>query len=174
MRLGLIAISATVVAIVASALLSAQFDPDRVIPGGGILVQGWTGKIDASSVRQGRMINDARFAQEGNALHVTTGPAATYWNLANTASGDYTVRATFLALRLLARLRFPLWRNTCLYRSIAQCLVLRSYGVPCRLRIGVTAPASTGEAARIDAHAWVERLDAGEPLPAPRGLALLR
>ena len=84
------------------------------------------------------------------------------------------VRATFLALRLLARLRFPLWRNTCLYRSIAQCLVLRSYGVPCRLRIGVTAPASTREPAPIDAHAWVERLDAGEPLPAPRGLALLR
>jgi hypothetical protein len=102
MRLGLIAISATVVAIVASALLSAQFDPDRVIPGGGILVQGWTGKIDASSVRQGRMINDAKFAQEGNALHVTTGPAATYWNPVNTASGDYTVKATFLEPKFMA------------------------------------------------------------------------
>jgi hypothetical protein len=96
MRLGLAATSATAVAIITSALLSAQFDPDRIIPGGGILVQGWTGKIDASSVRQGRMINDAKFAQEGNALHVTTGPAATYWNPANTASGDYTVKATFL------------------------------------------------------------------------------
>jgi len=102
MRLGLTAISATVVAIVASALLSAQFDPDRVIPGGGILVQGWTGKIDASSVRQGRMISDAKFAQEGNALHVTTGPAATYWNPANTASGDYTVKATFLEPKFMA------------------------------------------------------------------------
>ena len=102
MRLGLIAISATVVAIVASALLRAQFDPDRVIPGGGILVQGWTGKIDASSVRQGRMINDAKFAQEGNALHVTTGPAVTYWNPANTASGDYTVKATFLEPKFMA------------------------------------------------------------------------
>jgi len=102
MRLGLTAISAAVVAIVASALLSAQFDPDRVIPGGGILVQGWTGKIDASSVRQGRMINDAKFAQEGNALHVTTGPAATYWNPANTASGDYTVKATFLEPKFMA------------------------------------------------------------------------
>jgi len=87
---------------------------------------------------------------------------------------EVALRAAFLALRLLARVRLPLWRNTCLYRSIAQCLVLRGHGVPCRLRIGVTAPASTGEAARIDAHAWVERLDAGEPLPAPRGLALLR
>src|SRR5437763_17032412 len=102
MRLGLTAISAAVVTIVASALLSAQFDPDRVIPGGGIFVQGWTGKIDASSVRQGRMINDAKFAQEGNALHVTTGPAATYWNPANTASGDYTVKATFLEPKFMA------------------------------------------------------------------------
>jgi len=102
MRLGLAATFATAAAIVASALLSAQMDPDRVIPGGGILVQGWTGKIDASSVRQGRMINDARFAQEGNALHVTTGPAATYWNLANAASGDYTVRATFLEPKFMA------------------------------------------------------------------------
>ena len=102
MRLGLAATFATAAAIVASALLSAQMDPDRVIPGGGILVQGWTGKIDASSVRQGRMINDARFAQEGNALHVTTGPAATYWNPANTASGDYTVKATFLEPKFMA------------------------------------------------------------------------
>jgi len=85
---------------------------------------------------------------------------------------ELAVRAAFLALRLLARARLPLWRNTCLYRSVAQCLVLRGYGVRCRLRIGVTAP--NGEAAPIDAHAWVERLDAGEPLPAPRGLALLR
>ena len=93
---------------------------------------------------------------------------------ANRRGGDpeLAVRAAFLALRLLARLRFPLWRNTCLYRSIAQCLVLRGYGVPCRLRIGVTTP--NDKAASIDAHAWVERLDTGETLPAPRGLALLR
>ena len=59
-------------------------------------MQGWTGKIDAGSTRQGRVLNDAKFVQEGNALHVTTGPATTFWNPANTASGDYTVKATFL------------------------------------------------------------------------------
>ena len=102
MRLGLAATSATAVAIITSAFLSAQFDPDKVIPGGGIFVQGWTGKIDASSVRQGRMLNDAKFAQDGNALHVTTGPAVTYWNPANTANGDYTVKATFLEPKFMA------------------------------------------------------------------------
>jgi hypothetical protein len=84
------------VALVGAVLLGAQFDRDRVIPGGGILVPGWTGKIDAGSARQGRVLNDAKFAQEGNTLHVTTGPATTFWNPANTASGDYTVKATFL------------------------------------------------------------------------------
>ena len=44
---------ATAVVLAAGALLKAQFDPDRVIPGGGISVQGWTGKIDSSSARQG-------------------------------------------------------------------------------------------------------------------------
>jgi hypothetical protein len=84
------------VAFVGAVLLGAQFDRDRVIPGGGIFVQGWTGKIDAGSTRQGRVLNDAKFIQEGNALHITTGPATTFWNPANTASGDYTVKATFL------------------------------------------------------------------------------
>jgi hypothetical protein len=73
----------------------AQGDPDRVIPGGGISVQGWTGKIDASSVSQGRTLNDAKFEQEAGNLHVTTGPAASFWNPANKASGDYTVKGTF-------------------------------------------------------------------------------
>ena len=100
MRVGLAAVFA--VALLSGVLLNAQFDPDRVIAGGGIFVQGWTGKIDASSARQGRMINDAKFAQEGNALHVTTGPATTYWNPANMASGDYTVKATFLEPKFMA------------------------------------------------------------------------
>ncbi|MBI4886470.1 MAG: hypothetical protein HY824_05225 [Acidobacteria bacterium] len=86
---------------VAAAFLSAQSDPDRVIPGGGIHVPGWMGTIDRSSVQQGRMLNDARFAQEGAALHVTTGPAATYWNPANTAAGEYTVSATFREPRFM-------------------------------------------------------------------------
>jgi hypothetical protein len=88
--------------LVSGGLLGAQgFDPDKVIPGGGIFVPGWTGKIDASSVRQGRVLNDAKLAPEGGALHVTTGPATTYWNPANTAKGDYTVKATFLEPRFM-------------------------------------------------------------------------
>ncbi|MEP7355240.1 MAG: hypothetical protein ABI824_18570 [Acidobacteriota bacterium] len=77
------------------ALLHAQGETSRSVAGGGISAPGWTGKIDASEQRQGKTINDAKFAKQGNELHVTTGPAGTYWNPANQASGDYTVKATF-------------------------------------------------------------------------------
>jgi hypothetical protein len=41
------------------------------------------------------VLDNARLAQVGDVLHVTTGPAVTYWNPANTATGSYTVKATF-------------------------------------------------------------------------------
>ena len=96
----IIAIAAIVVA---GAMLSAQFqfDADRVVPGGGVFVSGWTGKIDPASARQGRRLNDSKLTQEGNVLHVIAGPATTYWNPANTASGDYTVKGTFTEPRFM-------------------------------------------------------------------------
>jgi hypothetical protein len=76
-------------------LAAAQAEASRSVAGGGITVPGWQGKIDAREAGQGQSLNDAKLAREGDALHVTTGPAVTYWNPANTASGDYTVKATF-------------------------------------------------------------------------------
>jgi hypothetical protein len=70
-------------------------DPSRAVAGGGIHVQGWMGKIDASEASRGQALENAKLVQEGEALHVTTGPAVTYWNPANTATGNYTVKATF-------------------------------------------------------------------------------
>jgi hypothetical protein len=67
----------------------------RAVAGGGISAQGWTGQIDASEAAKGQAITNAKLAQEGGAIHVTTGPAVAYWNPANTATGDYTVKATF-------------------------------------------------------------------------------
>ena len=70
-------------------------DAARAVAGGGISVPGWTGKIDAQELAAGQTLNNARFAAMGTGFHVTTGPAVTYWNPANTVSGSYTVRATF-------------------------------------------------------------------------------
>ena len=62
---------------------------------GGITVQGWTGRIDAREEQAGRSLADAKLSGTAAKLEVTTGPAVTYWNPANKASGDYTVKATF-------------------------------------------------------------------------------
>ena len=89
-------------AFVAAALLSsstrgapAQAEADRSVAGGGIHVPGWMGTIDARAAGGGQSIADAKLTKEGDALHVVTGPAITYWNPANRATGDYTVKATF-------------------------------------------------------------------------------
>jgi hypothetical protein len=71
-------------------------DGARVVANGGITVPGWAGKIDAAEEKAGQVLNNARLAPEGaSVLHVTTGPATTYWNPANKATGNYTVKATF-------------------------------------------------------------------------------
>lgn len=67
----------------------------RSIAGGGISVPGWEGKIDAGAEKQGQTIKDAKLAPEDKGMQVTTGPAVTYWNPKNVATGDYTVSATF-------------------------------------------------------------------------------
>jgi hypothetical protein len=72
-----------------------QTEVSRTVQGGGITVPGWTGKIDANEERAGQALQNAKFSQEGDTLHITTGPAVTYWNPANKASGNYTVKATF-------------------------------------------------------------------------------
>jgi hypothetical protein len=70
-------------------------DESRVVAGGGIHAPGWQGKIDAREVEAGQVLENARFMAHGNMLHVTTGPAVTYWHPDNRGTGDYTVRATF-------------------------------------------------------------------------------
>jgi len=67
----------------------------RSVAGGGITAPGWTGKIDAAEEKNGQTLNNSKLAAEGGGLHVTTGPATTYWNPANKAAGSYTVSATF-------------------------------------------------------------------------------
>jgi hypothetical protein len=85
-------VAAVFLAIPVLASAQGQADASRSVSGGGISVPGWQGKVDPGAQET---VNDAKLTQEGGSLHVTTGPAITYWNPANTASGDYTVSATF-------------------------------------------------------------------------------
>ena len=73
----------------------AQNESARQVAGGGISVKDWSGQIDPGEARRGQLLASAKLAQDGNALHVTTGPAVAYWNPRNTANHDYTVKATF-------------------------------------------------------------------------------
>ena len=72
-----------------------QSDASKGVAGGGISIPGWTGKIDAKEAAAGLTLESAKLEKDGNNMHVVTGPAVTYWNPKNKATGDYTVKATF-------------------------------------------------------------------------------
>jgi hypothetical protein len=96
MRLNCSPVASAIFVLIAPMLhAQGQTEASRVVQGGGITVPGWTGKIDANEERAGQALQNAKFAQEGNLLHVTTGPAVTYWNPANKVTGNFTVKATF-------------------------------------------------------------------------------
>jgi len=76
-------------------------DVNRPVAGGGISVPGWMGRIDPKEMSGGAKLGDAKLARDGDALHVTTGPAVAYWNPENTARGNYTVKATFKEARYM-------------------------------------------------------------------------
>jgi hypothetical protein len=86
---------AALVALPGALLAQPATEGSRTVAGGGISVAGWAGSIDAREATAGRTLNDAKLAAQGKVLMVTTGPAVTYWNPANKASGNYTVHATF-------------------------------------------------------------------------------
>lgn len=83
--------------LVTAASLSAQgSDPDKIVANGGVKVPGWTGRLDPRAASQGRKITEAKFYTMGKGIHATAGPAAIYWNPANTVPANYTVHATFI------------------------------------------------------------------------------
>ena len=61
---------------------------------------GWKVRVDRSQ-NAGDPDNtpNLKFVTMGKGFHVTGGPAGTFWNPANTATGDYTVRATFTLVK---------------------------------------------------------------------------
>ena len=92
---------AVALAALAVAAPGAQ-DADRSVKGGGIMAKGWKGKVDAGAAKKGQTINDSRFEEKGGAFHISAGSASTYWNPANTASGSYSVGATFTEPKIAA------------------------------------------------------------------------
>src|SRR5262245_5770909 len=78
--LGVIAIAATLMTIVLSAQTPA----------------GWKQRLDRStSASDPDAAGTVKFVTMGSGFHATNPAAAVYWNPANTASGNYTAKATF-------------------------------------------------------------------------------
>jgi hypothetical protein len=96
-----IAIAVAALTLVLGASDARAQDANRPVVGGGIAVPGWMGRIDPKEKSGGEKLENARLTKDGDALHVTTGPAVAYWNPENTARGNYTVKATFKEARYM-------------------------------------------------------------------------
>ena len=61
---------------------------------------GWKERIDNSTNATDPDDNPkVKFVSMGKGSHVTSGPAATFWNPSNTASGNYTLKGTFILFK---------------------------------------------------------------------------
>jgi hypothetical protein len=67
-----------------------------VVPVSAQSPQGWRVHTDPSQNAQDPdNTPNLTFAAMGKGFHIVTGPAGTFWHPSNTATGNYTVRATF-------------------------------------------------------------------------------
>lgn len=96
-RVHLVAAAITLLPAIAAAQGGAaqSGDASRAVAGGGILVPGWSATIDPKEAAAGATVQQAKLTKEGDALKVTTGPAIAYYQSNATATGNYTVKATF-------------------------------------------------------------------------------
>jgi hypothetical protein len=81
--------------VLASAPLTAQMggkdpDPTHKVASSTPLPAGWTGRTDKASDK----LSDAKFVAMGPGYHVTSGPAAIYWNASQATKGPFTATAT--------------------------------------------------------------------------------
>lgn len=86
---------------VAATAVYAQ-DADRSVSDGGIKVSGWKGRVDRRPASQGKSVADSKFVEADGGYRLSVGPAAFYWNPANTVSGNYEVKATFKEHKMAA------------------------------------------------------------------------
>ena len=62
--------------------------------------KGWSVRVDRSqNASDPDDTPNLKFMTMGKGFHVTTGPAGTFWNPANTAAGDFTAGATFTLMK---------------------------------------------------------------------------
>jgi hypothetical protein len=94
--------SAAILTLALSVVGQAQFGgppPPRTAAGHGIEVPGWWARLDNPRQQSAQL----KFVTMGSGYHVTTGPTGVLlWDPEQTATGQYTVKATFALSRLPA------------------------------------------------------------------------
>jgi hypothetical protein len=79
--------------------IKVEKDPDPTTRvQAGTLPAGWSVRLDDKDTTR-YSANDTRFVTMGPGFHVTSGPAALYFNPANQASGNYTVSTSFRQMK---------------------------------------------------------------------------
>ena len=85
-----------------TASLAAQGnpDPDRAVAGGGTFPPGWRVRTETNrQTGQPAPLDNVKFANMGDGLHTTVGPAAIYWRDRDTISGTYHVVAKMTQMK---------------------------------------------------------------------------
>ena len=90
-----VVLSTLAMAVMVSSVQAQATEENRIAADGGIHVPGWMGILSAADMEKGEVVENSRLSVDAGVLKVTTGPAITYWSPENTASGNYTVKATF-------------------------------------------------------------------------------
>jgi hypothetical protein len=86
-----LAVAASTAAAQGGAMGGMKMDETKKVTQVGPLPTGWMERLDRPNLKA----EDLNFTTMGSGLHVTTGPAAIFWNPANTASGTYAISAQF-------------------------------------------------------------------------------
>jgi len=157
--------------VLAPAAVRAQQPAEQAkgVAGGGVFAQGWTGKVDAKEEQAGQSLASAKLASEGGALHVTTGPAVTYWNPANVAKGNYTVKATFKEPKFMGLNDHPhpyglMIAGSNLGSATQSYLYCAAYGNGTFIVRGFGPEAFQLNGRRAEANPAVHKVAAGEPV----------
>jgi hypothetical protein len=80
--------------------LTAQGDPDHPVAGGGTIPAGWHVRTEPNrQTGQPASLDNVKFANMGDGLHTTVGPAAVYWRDRDTISGSYHVVAKMTQMK---------------------------------------------------------------------------
>lgn len=90
--LALAAATTTAAAQGGGAMAGMNHDETKAVKQVGPHPTGWMMRVDKPASEKAE---DANFQPMGAGMHITAGPHAIYWNPDNTASGTYTISATF-------------------------------------------------------------------------------